>query len=286
MVRVQIPVIIKYIIKQRILADCWKKHKVLGPIPVEVHVLDQLRRIPYASLLPPHAGQGPPPITGHPNLCSLLDFWEDEETYYLCMPVFGGGQDLFDRVDECPSGLPVNDIANILAQVSAGVAFLHVNGIVHRDIKDENVILDGVGNAALIDFGSAAYVKEGQLFDTFSGTLECVFLSLPFSWLSADVQMSAALPHRRYCTASATMRGRQTCGPSGCLPMSSSAVNVLFGTRVMLFKVLFSFPMSYISASPGSSPLSPSLLQASEHTPEPQALYKKSCQKIRDLSRS
>jgi hypothetical protein len=34
-VRVQDDVIRKYIIKSRILADCWKKHKVLGPIPVE-----------------------------------------------------------------------------------------------------------------------------------------------------------------------------------------------------------------------------------------------------------
>ena len=40
-------VIIKYIVKARILADCWKKHKVLGPIPVEIHVMDQLRHLLY-----------------------------------------------------------------------------------------------------------------------------------------------------------------------------------------------------------------------------------------------
>jgi hypothetical protein len=70
--------IIKYIIKQRILADCWKKHKILGPIPVEIHVLDHLRRIPTASFLP---GASPPveQITGHANICGMLDFFEDAE---------------------------------------------------------------------------------------------------------------------------------------------------------------------------------------------------------------
>lgn len=88
------------------------------------------------------------------------------------MPVFGLGQDLFDHVDEYPDGLPLSQLNSILSQIAAGVAFLHMNGMVHRDIKDENVILDGRGNAALIDFGSAAYYKDHQLFDTFSGTLE------------------------------------------------------------------------------------------------------------------
>lgn len=47
-------VIIKYIIKTRILADCWKKHKSLGPIPVEIHVMDQLRHLLYNPPAKPH----------------------------------------------------------------------------------------------------------------------------------------------------------------------------------------------------------------------------------------
>ena len=82
------------------------------------------------------------------------------------------GQDLFDFVDLNPTGLPPRSISRILAQVADALSFLHEHSIVHRDIKDENVVLDADGNVRLIDFGSAAYVKDGRFFDTFSGTLE------------------------------------------------------------------------------------------------------------------
>ncbi|GAA5969303.1 hypothetical protein JCM8115_006756 [Rhodotorula mucilaginosa] len=209
--------IIKYVIKQRILADCWKKHKILGPIPIEVHVLDHLRRVPYEPRPPLnyiarrrnsssnrfkgqplrrdsapkldlwHGGEdGGIVRTGHPNICPLLDYWEDSEFYFLVMPQATAactahpeaddpprrGQDLFDYVDAHPDGLAPNDIHNILAQVADALWFLHEHSIVHRDIKDENVAMDPTGLVRLIDFGSAAYVKESRKFDTFSGTLD------------------------------------------------------------------------------------------------------------------
>ncbi|WVQ72877.1 hypothetical protein IAR50_002438 [Cryptococcus sp. DSM 104548] len=211
-------VIIKYIIKARILADCWKKHKTLGPIPVEIHVMDQLRQLIYTppkTMNPwdparPHPGQFKPPFDsadslsstpvspstkgktspplstvqrhiteeiktsperGHPNICKLVDFFEDREFYYLVMPRFGTGLDLFDRVESQPSGLDAFEVRSLLGQLTDAVHFLHINGIVHRDIKDENVILDGSGHCQLIDFGSAAHWRPGKKWDTFSGTL-------------------------------------------------------------------------------------------------------------------
>ncbi|GAA5876921.1 hypothetical protein JCM3774_000540 [Rhodotorula dairenensis] len=205
--------IIKYVIKQRILADCWKKHKILGPIPIEVHVLDHLRRVPYEARPPLnyvarrrngssnrfkgqpvrrdsapkldlwHGGKdGGVVRTGHPSICPLLDYWEDSEFYFLVMPQATAassphpdqrrGQDLFDYVDAHPDGLAAADIHNILSQVADALWFLHEHSIVHRDIKDENVAMDPTGLVRLIDFGSAAYVKESRKFDTFSGTLD------------------------------------------------------------------------------------------------------------------
>jgi len=57
-------------------------------------------------------------------------------------------------------------------QVAKAIHHLHTKAfVVHRDIKDENVVLDGEGNIKLIDFGSAAYIKNGP-FDVFVGTID------------------------------------------------------------------------------------------------------------------
>ncbi|WFD43599.1 serine/threonine protein kinase [Malassezia psittaci] len=182
-------VVIKYIVKSCILADSWRRHRTYGTIPAEIFVLLQLQQTPYT---PPSA---PPPwiqdkshwlqvrqhlvslqqqghITGHPGICKLLDFFEDEEYYYLVMPRFGDGRDLFEYVESSKYGLDPAEIRNFLGQVCDVMAYLHANNIVHRDIKDENVILDRFGMTQLIDFGSAARVRANRLFDTFSGTMD------------------------------------------------------------------------------------------------------------------
>lgn len=181
-------VVVKSIVKSRILADCWRRHRTLGTIPTEIHVMEQLRRMPYCppalhppwapEVLFPHLQRGAPPRLSmqdvHPGMAHMLDFFEDAEYYYLVMRRFGRGQDVFDFVEASVSGLSAAQIRGIGGQLAASVAFLHARGIVHRDIKDENVILAPSGHAQLIDFGSAAHVPRlpRKRFDTFSGTLD------------------------------------------------------------------------------------------------------------------
>ena len=50
--------------------------------------------------------------------------------------------------------------------------YLHSLNILHRDIKDENIILNQHFHIKLIDFGSATFMEEGKLFGTFCGTME------------------------------------------------------------------------------------------------------------------
>lgn len=79
--------------------------------------------------------------------------------------------DLFDFI-ELNREITQDQVRSIFRQVAEAIQHLHHNKIVHRDIKDENVIIDNHDRVQLIDFGSAAYVKPDRMFEKFSGTLD------------------------------------------------------------------------------------------------------------------
>ncbi|KAH8998995.1 kinase-like protein [Lactarius hatsudake] len=194
------PLVIKQVIKSRILADCWKKHPKHGTIPIEIYVMSAISNTSY--ILPPRRPWDPrrkavvdmtssqpeggfewvegKVVKGHPNICPLLDFFEDNHYYYLVLPSTIPEpapnspippSDLFDLVESYPDGLPPSSVRTYLGQIADAMGFLHSKGIVHRDIKDENVILGPHGRCILIDFGSSGLVRKGG-WDTFSGTLD------------------------------------------------------------------------------------------------------------------
>jgi protein-serine/threonine kinase len=157
-------VVIKYVTKRRILVDTWTRDRRLGTVPLEIHVLDYLRRDGLK----------------HPNIVEMSDFFEDDINYYIEMVPHGlPGMDLFDYI-ELRVNMEEKECCKIFVQVAEAVHHLHTKAkVVHRDIKDENVVLDGEGNIKLIDFGSAAYIKSGP-FDVFVGTIGTSFsLSTP-----------------------------------------------------------------------------------------------------------
>ncbi|KAI1768850.1 Pkinase-domain-containing protein [Hypoxylon sp. FL1150] len=149
-------VVLKYVTKRRILVDTWTRDRRLGTVPLEIHVLDYLRRDGFR----------------HPNIVEMEDFFEDETNYYIEMAPHGyPGMDLFDYI-ELRTNMEEDECRSIFVQVARAIHHLHTHAkVVHRDIKDENVILDGEGHIKLIDFGSAAYIKSGP-FDVFVGTID------------------------------------------------------------------------------------------------------------------
>lgn len=148
-------VVLKYVTKRRILVDTWTRDRRLGTVPLEIHVLDYLRRDGLR----------------HPNIVEMIDFFEDDINYYIEMVPHGlPGMDLFDYI-EMRSNMDESECRNIFVQVVSALHHLHTKAlVVHRDIKDENIILDGENKVKLIDFGSAAYIKNGP-FDVFVGTI-------------------------------------------------------------------------------------------------------------------
>lgn len=89
----------------------------------------------------------------HPNIATLFDFLEENGRPCIVME-YVDGQTLDERVRR-GGGLPAAQALRIFAAVVDAVAYLHRSGIIHRDIKSNNVKISSVGEVKLLDFGIA-----------------------------------------------------------------------------------------------------------------------------------
>lgn len=93
----------------------------------------------------------------HLHIVPLYDFWRDPDGAYLVMRLLKGGS-LRKLISSGPMSLA--DTVRILDQVAAALATAHRNGVIHRDIKPDNILLDEEENAYLTDFGIAKNLLE------------------------------------------------------------------------------------------------------------------------------
>jgi serine/threonine protein kinase len=100
----------------------------------------------------------------HPFICPLLDFGQSGETVYIVMPYLGGGS-LADRVQKDRAVAP-GFIASAAAQVAVALDHAHRRGVVHRDVKPDNILFDDDGNAFITDFGIATARFHARLTAT------------------------------------------------------------------------------------------------------------------------
>ncbi|XP_016953507.1 PAS domain-containing serine/threonine-protein kinase isoform X2 [Drosophila biarmipes] len=143
-------VITKFILKEKLCSQFMVKNREGKEVPIEIHLLQTLN---------------------HKNIVSVLDVFENDLFYQLVMEKHGAGMDLWTFIERRP--LMDEKLGSyIFRQVADAVNYLHEQKILHRDIKDENIIIDQNFNIKLIDFGSATYMEEGKFFSTFYGTTE------------------------------------------------------------------------------------------------------------------
>jgi serine/threonine protein kinase len=101
----------------------------------------------------------------HPHVLTIGDLGTLEDGRpYIKMPLMAGGS-LRDRVK--PGGLPPAEVLLALAAVAGALAHLHSLGIVHRDVKPSNVLVDADGGIHLADFGIALRGDQARLTRTF-----------------------------------------------------------------------------------------------------------------------
>lgn len=106
----------------------------------------------------------------HPNIIKLFHIIETREHTYMVMEHAAGG-DLVSHIEKVGC-LQEEETHRIFTQMVCAVNYCHENSIAHRDIKPDNILLDGKGSVKLCDFGLAIKVTSGQRFKGFCGTLE------------------------------------------------------------------------------------------------------------------
>lgn len=96
----------------------------------------------------------------HPNIIGIYEFMETESTLYLVMEYVEG--DIFERLINTRS-FDLNEICAIITQVCSALHHAHENGVIHRDLRPGNTMLDQSGLVKVGDFGLARLMGE-ELF--------------------------------------------------------------------------------------------------------------------------
>ncbi|WP_414657764.1 right-handed parallel beta-helix repeat-containing protein [Deinococcus sp. VB343] len=96
----------------------------------------------------------------HPDIVRVMDLFEENGTAYLVME-FLEGRTLGKAIEE-RGPLPPAEVATIASRVLGALSVVHSGGMLHRDIKPDNIYLDNAGRTVLIDFGSARDFSAGQ----------------------------------------------------------------------------------------------------------------------------
>jgi serine/threonine-protein kinase len=87
----------------------------------------------------------------HPHLVTVTDYFEDRGNAYLVMQ-FVEGESLADRI-AWDGVLPEDQVLDWADQLLAALAYCHAQGVLHRDVKPQNIIIRPDGQAVLVDFG-------------------------------------------------------------------------------------------------------------------------------------
>ncbi|MFD4943156.1 serine/threonine-protein kinase [Streptomyces sp. NPDC058239] len=105
----------------------------------------------------------------HPHLVAVFDFGAWEDRFYLVMELVEG-RSLGDLL-AAEERLGAEQVARIAGQAAAGLAAAHRQGIVHRDIKPGNLMLDAEGSVKIGDFGIAQFVDDPSAALTTTGQI-------------------------------------------------------------------------------------------------------------------
>ncbi|MEO4053571.1 Stk1 family PASTA domain-containing Ser/Thr kinase [Solibacillus sp. CAU 1738] len=100
----------------------------------------------------------------HPNIVSIYDVGEDGNMHYIVMEYIEG-KTLKQYIQEFSPLSPARSV-HIMKQLTSAIAHAHENGIIHRDIKPQNILVDLDGNVKITDFGIATTLSATSYTQT------------------------------------------------------------------------------------------------------------------------
>ena len=114
----------------------------------------------------------------HPNVVAVYDQGDDDGTLFLAMEYVAGRHTLRDLIrDEAP--LPPRRALSLLEEVLKAIAAAHESGIIHRDVKPENVLINPRGQIKVADFGLARAISSATTATATGGVLMGTVSYLP-----------------------------------------------------------------------------------------------------------
>ena len=103
----------------------------------------------------------------HRNIVKYIDHFDDNESIYIVMEYYEG-----TLLDQYLKDFPINDrdhlYTSIFLPLIGALSYLHKKGILHRDIKPNNIMINSEGNPCLLDFGSAIFYKTAENYQIFT----------------------------------------------------------------------------------------------------------------------
>lgn len=100
----------------------------------------------------------------HPNIVNIYDVGEEDHILYMVMEYIDGLTLKEYIMQNGP--LPVEEAIKIMKQLTNAISHAHANGLIHRDIKPQNVLMDKQGNVKVTDFGIALALSATALTQT------------------------------------------------------------------------------------------------------------------------
>ena len=110
----------------------------------------------------------------HPNICTVYEINECEGNTFIAM-AYVDGVTLRDKI--LSSNIGLDEALDILYQIAEGINQAHKSGIIHRDLKSANIMMEETGRTLIMDFGLAKKAEQAKPDDTFSSAGTSAYMS-------------------------------------------------------------------------------------------------------------